>query len=107
MAVLPDLVSYLQRTAPRVSIEMELISSRYSAQRLEDHSVDLLVGLDVTEEVPSHLIKDPWISEEQVCLVGESNESVESQLSLEQYVKSPHVVFVDLIGGGESSRIDS
>lgn len=107
IAVLPDLVSYLQRIAPRVSVEMELISSRFSAQRLEDHSVDLLVGLDETEEMPSHLIKEHWISEEQVCLVGESNESVESKLSLEQYVESPHVVFVDLVGGGESSRIDS
>ena len=107
MAVLPDLVSRLQQIAPRVSIEMELISSRHSAQRLEEHSVDLLVGLDETEEMTSHLIKDPWISEEQVCLVRESNEHVETQLSLEQYVESPHVVFVDLIGGGESSRIDS
>lgn len=107
MAVLPDLVAYLQQAAPRVSVEMELISSRFSAQRLEDNSVDLLVGLDETEEMPSHLISEPWICEEQVCLVGKSNESVKSELSLEQYVNSPHVLFVDLIGGGESSPIDS
>ena len=44
---------------------MELISSCYSAQRLEEHSVELLVGLDETEEMPSHLIKDPCLSEEQ------------------------------------------
>lgn len=107
MAVLPDLVAYLQQAAPRVSVEMELISSRFSAQRLEEHSVDLLVGLDETEEMPSHLIKEHWIWEEQVCLVGDNNRSVGCELSLEQYADSPHVVFVDLVGGGESSRIDS
>ena len=107
MAVLPDLVAYLQQVAPQVSVEMELISSRFSAQRLEDHSVDLLVGLDETEEIPSHLIKEPWITEGQVCLVAENNETVGAELSLEQYLDLSHVVFVDLIGGGESSGIDS
>lgn len=107
IAVLPGLVAYLQQAAPRVSVEMELISSQFSAQRLESQSVDLLVGLDETEEMPVHLIKEPWISEEQVCLVGEDNQRIKHALTLEQYAYLPHVVFVDLVGGGESSRIDS
>lgn len=96
MTVLPDLVAYLHEVAPNVSIEMELISSRFSAQRLEEHSVDLLVGLNGADEVSPHLVQEPWISEEQICLVSENNESVKRELSLEQYINSSHVVFVDL-----------
>lgn len=107
MTVLPDLVAYFHEVAPNVSIEMELISSRFSAQRLEEHSVDLLVGLDVTDEVSPHLIQEPWISEKQICLVSENNKNVKRELSLEQYINSSHVVFIDLVGGGEIGPIDS
>ena len=103
--VMPDLIAHLQRVAPRVSIETELISSRVFEHRLEDHSVDLVVGLDEAESVPSHLIKEHWIAEEQVCLAGVNNPHVEGELSVEQYAALPHVLLVDL-AGGENNLID-
>lgn len=97
--VLPDLVAHFEQVAPGVRIEIELISDRLSERRLESHAVDLVVGLDAIEEVPSHLIKQHWIRESQVCVVGADNTRVGEQLSLDQYVELPHVVFADLIGG--------
>ena len=107
IAVLPDLVTLLQQVAPRVTVETELISSRFSARRLEEQSVDLLVGLDEAAETPSYLVKEPWVCEEQACLVGTKNQLVGTELSLEQYVDAHHAMLVDLIGGGESSRVDN
>ena len=123
--VLPDLIAHLQTVAPGIRIEIELISDRVSEKSLENRDVDLVVGLDATQEYPPHLISEPWLSEEQVCVVSQSNSKIAGKLpldqlsseplsleqpsleplSLKEYLELPHVVFSDL-SGGVSSSID-
>ena len=103
--VLPPLVAYLQREAPKIRIEIELITDRASEQALENHDIDLVVGLDSSQDVPSHLISESWVQEEQVCVVGANNPHVTDALSLDEYISMTHVVFSDL-SGIATSNID-
>jgi len=96
--VLPELVGFLQRVAPGIRIEVELIDERGSETRLAAQEVDLVVGLDASHRPPAHLVCEPWISEALVCLVGHNNYRVGGELSLDQYVALPHVVCADRSG---------
>ena len=104
--VFPDLVSYLQATAPHIRLHIEMISEDASSSKLENHQVDLVVGMDATQKIPAHLISQHWITEQLVCLAGVDNEQVQESLSIEQYVNLPHAVFSDLTGD-TSSTIDN
>ncbi|MEH6576817.1 MAG: LysR family transcriptional regulator [Amphritea sp.] len=106
VVVFPLLISHLQQVAPGISIEIEIIAEDTVRHRLENREVDLIVGMDTSHTLPRHLVCEPWIAEQLVCLAGISNNQVKDNLSLQQYIKLPHVVFFDLTGE-TSSAIDT
>lgn len=101
--VFPDWFSQLQLTAPNVKIEIDLISEESALLRLEKGEIDLIVGMDKEQKLPSHLIVQDWLTETQVCLASINNQSVNTSLSLTQYLALPHIRFFDLEGKTDSN----
>ncbi len=93
--VLPDMMPVLQKQAPGVIFDLEMIGPRASLDRLESGDVDLVIGLDNSIRVPSHLMHQPWLTEQLVCLVGTHTSHCPSRLNLTEYLALPHVVLVD------------
>ena len=94
--IFPELLSHLLSIAPNIKIEIEMIAEDASQTRLGNGEVDLVVGMDAEQALPSHLISEHWLNESQVCLVANDHPSVKSSLSLKQYLKLSHVVFWDV-----------
>ncbi|HEY5717753.1 MAG TPA: LysR family transcriptional regulator [Motiliproteus sp.] len=96
--VLPEVMGFLQRVAPAIRIEVELIDQHGSEARLASQAVDLVVGLDATHKPLAHLLCEPWLDEASVCLVGQNNYRVAGELALDTYLDLPHVACVDRHG---------
>lgn len=101
--IFPELLSHLLTLAPNIRIEVEMIAKDASQARLANGDVDLVMGMDADQAIPSHLIRKHWISEPQVCLVAKNNHLVKSNLTLKQYLKLAHVVFWDVSQVSENS----
>ena len=101
--IVPELISHLRKVAPQITVEVEVITEDASQNDLENRSVDLVVGMDATDIVPHHLVVEPWVTEKLVCLLGQQEHPGTYQLSLEDYVKLPHVVFFDQTGDNAST----
>lgn len=101
--VLPELIAELQTSAPRISIEIEVIDQNSSWEKLANQQLDLIVGMEQSLSVPGPLIQQLWHSEPQVCLAGEQNEQIRDSLTLAQYLQQKHIVFTDLTGQTETA----
>ncbi|WP_221794122.1 LysR family transcriptional regulator [Oceanobacter mangrovi] len=93
--VLPDLMPALQQLAPGLVFNLEMIGPQASLARLESGEVDLVVGLDDSFRIPSHLQISPWREEEPVCLVGSQFDDLPAALDLSAYLALPHAVMLD------------
>jgi DNA-binding transcriptional LysR family regulator len=94
--IFPELLSHLLQLAPNIRIEIEMIAEDACQARLANGDVDLVVGMDAEQALPSHLISEHWLQESQVCLVANNHPSVQTSLTLKQYLKLSHVVFWDV-----------
>ncbi len=101
--IFPELITHLHEVAPWITAEVEVISEDASQHGLEDRTVDLVVGMDAKESVPDHLIVEPWVTEKLVCLLGQKEHPDTPELSLEDYIQLPHVVFLDQTGSNAST----
>jgi len=104
--IFPDLVARLQKIAPKVKLEIEIISPDTFSQGLESGKVDLVLGIDSSYPLPAHLHSELWLSQPFHCLAASDNSTIGDKLDLEQYLRQPHVVFSDL-SGASSNPIDS
>ncbi|GAA6133933.1 LysR family transcriptional regulator [Oceaniserpentilla sp. 4NH20-0058] len=105
--IFPDLLNHLLTIAPSIKIEIEMIREESSHKRLANGEVDLVVGLNSQQPLPSHLIVHPWLTETQMCLVASDHPHIKNSLTLKQYVKLPHVVFMDVSQDGQAKNIDA
>lgn len=101
----PTLLAAIKRDAPRVEFEIELITETVLRAGLETRDVDLVIGLEADADIPAGLIRDPWMTEELVCLVAEDHEGVGTRLSLEQFVALPQIG-LSHIGAGNPEGVD-
>ena len=101
--VFPEWFSQLQLSAPNVRVEIDLISEESALLRLEKGEIDLIVGMDKEQKLPSHLIVQDWLTEKQVCLASIQNQNAKGSLSLDAYLALPHIRFFDLEGKTDSN----
>lgn len=99
----PDMISHFQNIAPHISVEARMIDEDAFLSDLETGEVDLVVGMDINEAVPGHLMVENWISEQQICLLAENNPDLPEQLALDDYIQRPHIVFSDLAGSNANA----
>ncbi|WP_417598930.1 LysR family transcriptional regulator [Oceanospirillum sp.] len=102
-AVFPQMMSYFQVIAPNITIEARMIIDDAFLSDLETGVVDLVIGMDICKPIPSHLEAQRWITEQQICLLADNNEPHLKQLSLEDYIQRPHIVFSDLVGSNANA----
>ncbi|HDZ46709.1 hypothetical protein LCGC14_0159040 [marine sediment metagenome] len=102
----PPFLSQLLAYAPGISFSIELITPDVLSEGLEQRQVDMVVGLDSQDTLPSGVIQVPWMDEELVCLAANHNDHVGSALDIEQFSRELHVELAD-ISGLRPSNIDS
>lgn len=103
--VLPELICDLQISAPGVYIEVEMINKSSFSEKLEQRTLDLIIGLDCFTRVPAHLHSHTWLTEQLVCLVARHDQRLADCIDLDHYTRLQHVVFSDS-EGEHSSSID-
>lgn len=101
--VFPEMISHFQNIAPHISVEARMIDEDAFLSDLETGAVDLVVGMDINEPVPDHLVVANWISEPQISLLAEHNPDLPEQLTMEDYIQRPHIVFSDLAGSNANA----
>jgi len=98
MEYFPTLLQHVQKVAPHVVIELEVITNKTFSEDLENNRVDLVIGIDSEQVIPNHLLTHPWHSQSLACVAGINNENVTNQLTLEQYCALKHITFLDITG---------
>ena len=94
--VLPNFVQHIQNVAPRVKIEVQMISEDASKHQLEQRKADIVIGLDAQQSLPSHLIREHWLTEDVMCLCSNHNRHYQNKLTLKEFENASHVVFSDI-----------
>lgn len=102
MEYFPKLLQRIQAIAPQVVIDLEVISEQTFTHDLESKKIDLVVGIDEAQTLPTHLIKQSWCQQPFACLTGMNNDLPGTPLSLEQYCLLPHISFLDVTGSATS-----
>lgn len=93
---LPKVLEYLQKVAPHITIEVEMIGEHASQEKLESGAVDIVVGMDRSQTVPVGLTSETWQVQEFACLIGIHQSFSKGSMSLKEYVSRNHVVYSDL-----------
>jgi len=93
--IFPQLMWQLGNEAPGIRINLQMIGPQGSLNDLQEGSVDMVAGLDGSASVASHLIRQPWIKEKPVCLVGKQMKDIPQRLTLKKYLALPHVLMLD------------
>lgn len=94
----PTFLSQVLAYAPGISFSIELITPEVLSEGLEQRQVDMVVGLDNQESLPSGVIQTPWMDEELVCLAANHNDRVGDVLEIEQFARELHVEIADISG---------
>lgn len=104
--VFPNWFSQLLQEAPNVRIEIEMIAEENISSQLEEGFIDIVAGLEQEQLGKTHLLSEAWLTEHYICLTGEHNKTLPSQLSMKQYLELNHVMLAD-VTGEKNSRLDS
>jgi len=102
-ALLPTLVDYLERQAPRVRLAVRSLDLQTVAKQMEIGEVDLCItGL---LNAPAGLHQQPLYAERIVSVVRRKHPGVGARLTLEKFCSLEHIL-VSVRGSGFSARID-
>lgn len=101
--IFPDLFFQIKKQAPNLTIEIDLIAEDSASERLENGSIDLIVGMDAGQKLPEHLISEDWLKEHPVCVVCNNNDAIGNALDLDEYLQLQHILFFDVEGNTSSS----
>lgn len=102
MEFFPRLLQHVQQRAPNIVLELEMITEKAINHGLENKEVDLVIGIDSSESVPAHLVKQHWHNQPLVCLTGKNNKLVAQHLTLENYCALKHITFLDVTESASS-----
>jgi len=81
-----------------------MITPQTINHRLENKEVDLIIGIDSSQKLPSYLIVQHWLTQPFSCLVAQNRTA--KAFNLRQYCASKHVIFLDAMENS-SSIIDN
>ncbi|MCP4756490.1 MAG: LysR family transcriptional regulator [Proteobacteria bacterium] len=90
MVILPSLMESLWQRAPNVRIEVLSPATSDAQQGLETGTFDLIIG---NKDVSSGIYQQKLFEDEFVCMVNENHSEIQDEITLENYLKYPHVLF--------------
>ncbi len=102
-ALLPTLVDYIERHAPRVRLAVRPLDLQTLTKQMETGEVDICIaGL---QNAPAGLHQQPLYTERIVSVVRRKHPGVGAHLTLEKFCSLEHIL-VSVRGSGFSARID-
>ena len=102
-ALLPTLVDFLERKAPKVRLAVRPLDLQTVAKQMEIGEVDLCItGL---QNAPPGLHQQPLYTERMVSVVRRKHPGIGARLTLDNFCSLEHIL-VSVRGSGFSARID-
>ena len=88
---LPALMARIRTDAPRLDIRWTSGDMRRAAELLREGEVDLIISS--LRNIPSSYYSSPLHPQRAFCIAAQGHPLINGDLSLEQFLQSPHVVF--------------
>ena len=88
--VLPRLMEILYQEAPKVQIEVLSPATSGPQAGLETGTYDLIIG---NQDVSAGIYQQKLFEDQFICLVSQEHPEIQNKMSVEQYLKFPHVLF--------------
>ena len=88
---LPALMARMRRQAPRLSLGWTSGDMRRAAELLREGEVDLVISS--LRSIPSAYYSSPLYPQRACCIAALGHPGIDGDLTLEQFVKFPHVAF--------------
>lgn len=90
VTLLPLLMQRLREIAPGVTLVIRFENRLTVAEALEKGDLD--IGLTILPDAPSAIQKKELFQESYVCLVSENHKEIRDNLTLEHFLKYPHIL---------------
>jgi len=97
ICLLPSLMAFLQKEAPHIQIEIEEIQSAKVEQWLIDGFLDLAV-FNSTQTIMPKIETRTLFEERYVCIARADHPRLQTELTLDQYLKEDHVAIKSSTG---------
>ncbi|MEO9338296.1 LysR family transcriptional regulator [Mesorhizobium sp. SB112] len=88
---MPPLMAHLRARAPKVQIRVEHVDNRRVGELLENGECD--ISIDVISTPPQQLRCVSLFPQRIMCIVGRHHPEIQDAISLQQFVKFPHVLW--------------
>ena len=90
--IIPALLARLRRVAPRVHLRLHSIDTSRLLQDLDTDRMDLAIGYGDFAEGQTHHKRRRLFSETYQCMFNAELTGISGQISLEDYVRLPHIL---------------
>jgi len=78
--------------APGISLQFRRTGTSFPSTELEDGTVDVLLGFEVMLKPPKPFLCETLFDDGMVCIVRADHPSVSATMSLEEFIKLPHML---------------
>lgn len=90
-AFIPPLMARLRATAPKIQVRVGNVDNRRVGEMLETGECD--ISIDVISTPPQQLRCVSLFPQRIMCIVGRDHPEIQGAISLQQFVKFPHVLW--------------
>lgn len=104
LILLPSLLKKVRGLAPDVNIHVRQTSEYMPEEELENGSINVAVGFDVSLDPPSRISQQALFNDAFVSIVRKGHPTVRDSLSLEQFTQMDHILISP--SGSEHGIVD-
>ncbi|NOR69578.1 MAG: LysR family transcriptional regulator [Methylomarinum sp.] len=104
LILLPSLLNKVHGLAPGVNIHVRQTSEYMPEEELENGSINVVLGFDVSLETPSRINQQALFNDVFVSIVRKDHPTIGDTLSLEQYTQMDHILISP--SGSEHGIVD-
>lgn len=98
--ILPPLMKQLSAEAPQVQLEVLAPATSEPQRGLESGAFDLIIG---NKDVTTGIFQQKLFDDEFVCMASRKHKQIKEELTLEEYLKNPHIIFAP---SGKKDRLE-
>lgn len=95
---LPKLAAKFTEHAPNIRVSVDINSEHVKMERVESGRLDLYVGVDDVQYIPSNFNRYNWLTDPYVGVVSK-HRNIDAKLTLAQFAAEEHI-HLPVVGGG-------
>ncbi len=95
--ILPDLLQTLEKSAPQVSIDVEILGDKIPEEELSSGHTHFAVGIEELYDVPKRLRSQPLIEGSFVVIARKDNRKVSDRVSPKQLAELEQIYYPELV----------